>query len=402
MNNNNDYEYEYEIICTLISNPKKFNECNLESKHFQNTFYKNIYPLMEKEFKEKGFIDVYEIEKKHIGFVKFALDCADHYITSAHLQYYIERVEEKYKLLKINEVVNECNLGNMSFYDMNSKIVEINNEFIKRSDNKNKLSEDEIYNLITRKQENLSFSVFTKMSNKIGFIKNGIHVISARPSVGKSAFAINLMNDLSRKYKCIYLNMEMNEQKIYQRMVSCESGVPIEQFNQLDRNKSIIIKDAIRRINKRNYQIMNGSKSVKSIKSIISKESKEEHTILFIDYIGYVTNGKNQNDRERIGNVVRELQLMTKDYDVTMFMLAQINRDGNDEPTMINLKDSGEIEQSAETVLILHNPNKDLNEEQPIYTVLVPKNRNGRQGKMDILFDKKCQRFIEIENSEVR
>lgn len=240
------------------------------------------------------------------------------------------------------------------------------------------------------------------MSNKIGFIKNGIHVISARPSVGKSAFAINFMNDLSRKYKCIYLNMEMNEQKIYQRMVSCESGVPIEQFNQLDRNKSIIIKDAIRRINKRNYQIMNGSKSVKSIKSIISKESKEEHTILFIDYIGYVTNGKNQNDRERIGNVVRELQLMTKDYDVTMFMLAQINRDGNDEPTMINLKDSGEIEQSAETVLILHNPSKDLNEEQPIYTVLVPKNRNGRQGKMDILFDKKCQRFIEIENSEVR
>ena len=141
---------------------------------------------------------------------------------------------------------------------------------------------------------------------------------------------------------------------------------------------------------------MNGSKSIRGIKSIISRESKNEHLVLFIDYIGYVHTGKKQNDRERIGEAVREIQLMTKDYDVTVFMLAQINREGNDEPTLTHLKDSGEIEQSAETVLILHNPNKDLNEENPIYDILIPKNRNGKQGKMEMKFNKPCQKFEEI------
>jgi replicative DNA helicase len=391
----NETEYEYEIICMLICNPQCINECELESKHFSNDFYKKIYPLIEKQYKEKGIIDFYEIENKFSGFYSFALECIEHYVTSANLHYYIEKVENNYKLRKYNEIIDKCNNGYIDFEEMQNELDSVKNEFIKTGD-KNKLSEEEIYRVITKENEMLEFDNFKQLENNISFIKNGIHVISARTSVGKSALAINLMNDLSKKYKCIYLNMEMNEQKIYQRMIACESNIPISNFTNLSETQSNTIKRTIKNIHNRNWKIMNGSKSVRGIKSIIARESRDEHLILFVDYIGYVTTGKKQNDRERIGEAVREIQLMTKDYDVTVFLLAQINRDGNDEPTLVNLKDSGEIEQSAETVLILHNTCKDLNEEQPIYSILVPKNRNGKQGKLEIKFNKPCQKFEEI------
>jgi replicative DNA helicase len=190
--------------------------------------------------------------------------------------------------------------------------------------------------------------------------------------------------------------MEMNEQKIYQRMVSCESGIPISRFKNLTGNELTILKNTIRDINSRNYEIMNGSKSVRGIRSIVSRLSKQEHVVLFIDYIGYVTTGKNQNDRERIGEAVRDIQLMTKDFDLTVFMLAQINRDGADSPTMNDLKDSGEIEQSAETIMLLHNPCVDLEEQNPIYNVFVPKNRGGQQSMLNLRFKKATQKFEEI------
>ena len=156
------------------------------------------------------------------------------------------------------------------------------------------------------------------------------------------------------------------------------------------------VKSAIKRINGRNYEIRNGSKSLKAIKTIITKESREQHLILFIDYVGYVTTGKVQSDKDRIGEVTRELQLMTKDFDCTIFLLSQLNREGNDEPRLINLKDSGELEQSAETVLFLHNPSSDINDQNPIYDVIIAKNRNGQLGKTRMRFNKTCQKFEEL------
>ena len=143
-------------------------------------------------------------------------------------------------------------------------------------------------------------------------------------------------------------------------------------------------------------EIYNGSKNVKALRTILTKESKKEHCIAFIDYIGYVySSNSSQGDRERIGEVVREIQNMTKDLNITVFIVAQINRNGDEEPGLVNLKDSGELEQTAHCVMIIHNPDKDNpNNQTPEVKVLVPKNRGGRLGSLKMIFDKPTQRFI--------
>lgn len=388
-------EYEYEIMCILISDQKKINECTLEEKHFATPFYRQIYPHLQSQYKDNGFIDFLQIENIFKGFMEWALECNNNYVTSAHLDYYIDKVEEQYKQRAYKKSFHEFQEELITFDELKQKLSNIDNEFVKRG-TENRKSEDEIFELITRKNEFLDFSIFKGLSMRYGFIKNGIHIISARPGVGKSALAINFMNDLSRKYKCIYLNMEMNEQMIYQRMVSAESKVPVSQFSNLNETSISKVKSTIRNIGKRKYEVRNGSKSLNSIKHIISKESQNEHLILFVDYVGYVYTGKNQSDKDRIGEVTRELQLMTKDFNCTIFLLAQLNREGNDEPKLVYLKDSGELEQSAETVLFLHNPSRDINDQQPLYDVIIAKNRGGRLGKTQIKFIKECQKFEEV------
>ena len=77
------------------------------------------------------------------------------------------------------------------------------------------------------------------------------------------------------------------------------------------------------------------------LKSKIIKEQRDEHLIVFIDYVGYITTKAGQSDKDRIGEVTRELNNITKDYNCTIFLIAQINRNGSDVPTMQDLKDRG-------------------------------------------------------------
>lgn len=92
---------------------------------------------------------------------------------------------------------------------------------------------------------------------------------------------------------------------------------------------------------------------------------------------------------------------MTKEYDCTIFLLAQINREGADNPTMNNLKDTGELEQSAHSVLLLSEiGDYDVNNDVQFIKLVTGKNRESiKNGKMIMKYHKKIQRF-EVSTEE--
>lgn len=129
------------------------------------------------------------------------------------------------------------------------------------------------------------------------------------------------------------------------------------------------------------------------------RENQNKHVILFIDYLGYIkSNERNMNDRERMGNIVRALQTMTKDYSCTIFLLAQINREGAENPSMQNLKDTGELEQSGHCILILNDMNtgEAILKDTHRMKVYVAKNRSGKRGgNLYFQFHRNTQSFTE-------
>lgn len=391
---------EETIIGCLLTNDKLLNEFYLQPKHFLNDINKVIVGKILDLKKEASTIDIVilceRLQDEYISGI--AMDYVENLVTISDFHAYQEKQEERYKGHAINLVMNKFNNKKISYEEMIDSITKINGECNRTDDSSNSmLSGKDIFELITTNSNELVFDYYQDMQQTLKLPMNTVNLIAARTSQGKSALSLNFCNDLSKKYKCLYFNMEMTEKELYQRLTSINCGIPINDFYNINSTNSNRIWKGIEEVKKRNIKIYNGSKNVKALRTILTKESKKEHCIAFIDYIGYVYGSNGQNDRERIGEVVREIQTMTKDLNITVFIVAQINRSGNEEPSLVNLKDSGELEQTAHCVMIIHNPDKDNPSNQtPEVKILVPKNRSGRLGSLKMVFDKPTQRFIPI------
>ena len=391
---------EETIIGCLLTNDKLLNEFYLQPKHFLNDNNKIIVGKILDLKKEGSNVDVVLLcEKLTDTYLQsIAMDCVENLVTVSDFHPYQEKQEERYKAHAITMVMDKFKSKKISYDEMIESINKINGECNKNDSSANTmLSGQEILELITTNSNELIFDYYQDMQRTLKLPMNTVNLIAARTSQGKSALSLNLCNDLSKKYKCLYFNMEMTEKELYQRLTSINSGIPINDFYKINSSNSDRIWRGIEEVKKRNIKIYNGSKNVKALRTILTKESKKEHCIAFIDYIGYVYGSNGQNDRERIGEVVREIQTMTKDLNITVFIVAQINRSGNEEPSLVNLKDSGELEQTAHCVMIIHNQDKDPTNQTPQVKILIPKNRSGKLGRIEMVFDKPTQRFIPIK-----
>lgn len=391
---------EETIIGCLLMNDKLLNEFYLQPKHFLNDNNRIILSKILDINKEQGKVDIVLLcERLTDNYLQtLAMDYVENLISVTEFHAYQEKQEEIYKGYSINKVIEKFNNKKISYEEMIDKINKINLECNKNTDSSNAmLSGKEIFELITTNSNELVFDYYQDMQRILKLPMNTVNLVAARTSQGKSALSLNLCNDLSKNYKCLYFNMEMTEKELYQRLTSINCGVPINDFYKINDKNADRIWRGIEEVKKRNIKIYNGSKNVKALRTILTKESKKEHCIAFIDYIGYVYGSNGQNDRERIGEVVREIQTMTKDLNITVFIIAQINRNGNEEPSLVNLKDSGELEQTAHCVMIIHNQDKDTSNQTPQVKILIPKNRSGKLGRIEMVFDKPTQRFIPIK-----
>ena len=121
--------------------------------------------------------------------------------------------------------------------------------------------------------------------------------------------------------------------------------------------------------------------------------------IVFIDYLQLIQgSGKFPNKYEEVTHISQRLKIIAKDLDVSLVVLAQLNRDAakNDKPKVHDLRDSGSIEQDADEIFLLHNPSSDDPYNKPgILDVNLAKNRFGGTGRVELYFNKETGR---IEN----
>lgn len=397
---------EQSVLSTLIVYPGllKSNEPNIEL--FKNPLHRDIYLAIKNSLVNDtiDFIKVFEeIGEKNIDYFSKLQDSC---ITNERYESDISRLEELNRVYKSNELTEKLNKNEIDFEEYVSSINKINNESYSYSNEQSGFDVNDIYNLITTDSKKIEFSKYKKLSS-IGMIEQTLNIISARPSIGKSAFALNLLDDLSkqRKYKCIYLNMEMTEKEIFERLMGINTKIKISDFPGIkdnSKNKALML-NSLEDIKGRNITIINRSLSIDDIKKLITvnkRLNRDKHIILFVDYLGYIRSKNKSNDRERMGQIVRELQTITKDYCCTIFLLAQINREGTDNPTLQNLKDTGELEQSGHCIMLLDDIDK--NNENVLtdihrMKVNIAKNRSGKRGG-NIYFDyyRATQIFSEV------
>lgn len=245
-----------------------------------------------------------------------------------------------------------------------------------------------------------------------GFQNGDFIIIAARPSVGKTAFGINLALNASRLTagSVAFFSLEMSAVQIGMRMIAVETNINLQDLRtgNIDDVQASKITKAVDMLKKRHLFI--DESSVLKVRDIHAKcrklkNSKEGLSIVFIDYIGLIdSKGGEENRQQEVARISRELKAMARDLNVPVIALSQLRRldpNKNDrKPRAQDLRESGALEQDADLVLLIHRPDyKDTSDDvtgsngqtkqyegtQPEENIdiIVAKHRNG-PSQMDI------------------
>ena len=394
------YDVENNLISCILQKPSLINEMFIDLNCFRSDLNKRMI-IFFKDFYDKNknldislMVEEMKTEEQKNRFINYYVEMIDIAPSPSLFYEYQQKMIDIYKDSLIKQEIGKYIKKNIELDELVENINSISNEVMVIKQN-NKRTPEEMIRMIRNREKIIQFPRFWALNEKLKIKKKTVNVIGARPSEGKSALALNLFCDLAKKYKCIYFNMEMTEEEVYESMLGIEANITIADINkpQTEYQDQVIMETANKIYNYK-YEVVNGSKTVQAMKNKIIKEQREEHCIVFIDYTGYIVGKQGQNDRERIGEAVRELNNITKDYDCTIFLIAQINRNGSDTPTMQDLKDSGEIEQTADTIILIHDDHKEDNADVKEIGFLIPKCRGGKRNiRIPVEFNKPKQRF---------
>lgn len=298
------------------------------------------------------------------------------------------------KLSRLTEIA-ESTINTDSLYDAKEAALEFFEEFLEKSDNPNGL-------------DGLS-SGFPELDELTLGLSDYI-VVAARPSIGKTALALQIALNVSVKkdQSTAIFSLEMSRKKVMARMLANFANIDSQAIRtgyvMPEEKKHFDI--ALDKLSKSNFVIDDTpSQTISQIKAKAKKIKKDKGlNLVIIDYLGLIETDERYNSTyEKVTAISKGLKALSKELKVPVVVLAQLNR-GNQarqdkRPYMSELRDSGQIEQDADQIWLLHRDDyyERETERKNIIEIDIAKNRDGSTGVVELYYDRSTQRFISLE-----
>jgi replicative DNA helicase len=227
-------------------------------------------------------------------------------------------------------------------------------------------------------------------------------VLAARPSMGKTALAMNICTHVADIHgPVLFASLEMTEQQLGQRILSSDSGVALERITGCYLSKTDAPKMLAATAAAKDRQLYIDDKPSQSIMDIRIAarrlQAKHKLHLLCVDYMQLATSGgRHQNRNDEVSAISAGLKAIGKDLGVPMLVLSQLGRTSEREkrrPELVDLRESGSIEQDADGAILLYSPQGITEASEVEVDLIVAKRRMGKTGTVRAVFDKKHQRF---------
>jgi replicative DNA helicase len=246
-----------------------------------------------------------------------------------------------------------------------------------------------------------------------GFQNNELVIIAARPSVGKTAFALNVVRHaiIEDRIPCFFVSLEMGRVELAERLLSCQAKVDSFKIRKGNLNADDIGKlmsagDQLRGNARDGFVklFIDDTPAQGMLRiSANARRLKQRHglRLVVIDYLQLIEPENRRDPRqEQVAQVSRRLKFLAKELSMPVIALAQVNRASEDRqdhrPRLSDLRESGSIEQDADTVMMLHRPGRvDKSVEDNTLEVIVEKQRNGPTGTVTLAY---LRQFMRYEN----
>lgn len=241
-----------------------------------------------------------------------------------------------------------------------------------------------------------------------GFQKSDLIIIAARPSVGKTALALEIAVNigLETQEAVAFFSLEMASRPLASRMVSSRALIDSQKLRS-----GLLVDDdwekytfGISELSVANLMIdEQPGMTVAEMKAKCRKLKREQGlACIFIDYLGLIK-GDNSNRYELVSENTRELKNLAREFNVPVICLCQLKRDvearSDKRPMMSDLRESGEIEQSADVIAFLYRDDyyNAESEKKNIIEIIISKQRNGPVGTVELAFLKNYNKFMSLD-----
>lgn len=245
-----------------------------------------------------------------------------------------------------------------------------------------------------------------------GFQNSELIIIAARPSVGKTAFALNIAQDVAIRSKVpvAIFSLEMSKESLAQRMLCAEAEIEQQKL------KTATLSDtgwkkltrALGRLSEAPIFIDDSASMSSTEIRAKARRLKLERGLglIIIDYLQLMRGNKSrvENRVQEISEIARSLKVMARELECPVIALSQLSRAVEQRPDRIprlsDLRESGEIEQTADLVMFIHRDDyyNPQSERGNIAEIIIAKQRNGPVGQVELVFRKEIAKFASKES----
>lgn len=429
-------EAEQAIIGAIFLEPEAFSTASelLMPEDFYRAGHQRIFEAMLQLADRGEAIDVVTVTSalqssnhlEEVGGVSYLTEVAGSVPTAANISYYTKIVEEKATLRRlirtatdivtdtfsredeVDDVLNEAekNILEVSGRQNTGAFKEIKDVLIDVYDNIEQLhqNKDDVTGVPT------GYRDLDRITS--GFQRNDLIIIAARPSVGKTAFALNVAQNVAvnANENVAIFSLEMGAEQLVQRMLCAEGNIDSQRL----RTGSLIDEDwgkltmAMGSLSNAGIYIDDTpGVRVSEIRSKCRRLKQESGLgMIMIDYLQLIQGSANskENRQQEVSEISRSLKALARELNVPLIALSQLSRGveqrQDKRPMMSDLRESGSIEQDADIVGFLYRDDyyDQESEQQNIIEIIISKQRNGPTGTVELAFVKEYNKFVDLDH----
>lgn len=413
---------DYVIACWLLNDEFRHKILETSMDDFEElSLAQQMFKLIREEYLKNPKFDISDIMLSPAGkrYQDYIRDVTIEIPTTQLFPHYYERFKKDSQQRKVKKYLAELCLSNsdIDIPEVVQKLLEIATGEDKTNSTGPRELAIELYDML-EEAYNLKGKLpgistgYKALDCAIGGILDNMYIIlGGRPSMGKSAFAINLaFNVLKNKGKVLYASVEMSRKQILARIVARVIKLPLNdvKFGVFGDEQWIkITKQLIPFLAQSGFHILEGETKISEIlneaKRLKAKYGKLD--LLVIDYLQTLRLGETKrSEYEKVSEISRALREFAKQEHIPVLGVAQLNRDceerENKRPVLSDLKESSQLEQDADVIMFLYRPAyyDEEFEDKTLTELIIAKNRDGQTGTILYSWFEQYQVFVERED----
>ncbi|WP_256709989.1 replicative DNA helicase [Paenibacillus sp. FSL H8-0548] len=427
-------EAEHAVLGAILLSQQLDGTERLEPNHFFIGQHQTIYEKMRELADQAKPVDVVSLTVKlqddklldQVGGVSYLSRMSGSVPTATRIGYYVDLVHDKYLLREMITLTQrmakeawEADDPRNLIADIQSTTAEIADQSIKTRDFKTSSEVAlKVFENVEDRFANFSDDVtgipsgyddLDKLTS--GFQDSDLIIVAARPSVGKTAFALNIAQaaGIRAKKTVALISLEMSAEQLVQRMTSAEGNIDATKLRTgyMANGDWENLTMAVSSISESKIYIDDSpALTVREIASKCRRLHKSEGLdMIVIDYLQLISGrGKSgENRQQEVSDISRTLKQLARELNVPVIALSQLSRGveqrQDKRPMMSDLRESGAIEQDADIVAFLYRDDyyDKESEKKNIIEIIIAKQRNGPVGTVELVFHKQFNKFIGID-----